>query len=161
MNDDILRIGTLFDVNKMFPEAARRVEVLEKIKRSWSSIVGMPTARYSQPYNLGVNELWVCVNNPNARNTLMKSKGSIVRRIAKQLDYNLGEDFVLTLTDSIPKPKKQDKPKVHAKIVVDEERVRQCMKDAPETLPEDINYAISRLQALLEQRAALTPQRRT
>ena len=158
MSEDIVRAGTFLDVSKMFPEAARRVEVLEKMKRSWPSIVGMPTARYSQPYNLGVNELWVCVNNPNARNALMKSKGSIVRRIARQLDYDLGEDFVLTLTDSIPKPKKQDKPKVHAKIVIDEERVRQCMKDAPETLPEDINYAISHLQVTLEQ---INPQRRT
>ena len=159
MSEDIVRAGTFLDVSKMFPEAARRVEVLDKMKRSWPSIVGMPTARYSQPYNLGVNELWVCVNNPNARNALMKSKGSIVRRIARQLDYDLGKDFVLTLTEKIPQPKRTiGHDKVYREVFVDEEKVRQCMKDAPETLPEDINYAISHLQVTLEQ---INPQRRT
>ena len=152
------------DVYKLFPEAARRVEILEKIKRTWPNFVeNNAVARNSQPYNLGVNELWVCVTSPYARNSLARSKGTIARRIAKRLGYDFGKDFVLTLTDNIPQPKMQDKPKiVHTIIVVDEEKVRQYMQDAPETLPEDINYAISKLQVVLEQRAKIsTPQLRT
>ena len=88
----------------------------------------------------------------------MNSKGSIARRIAKQFSYNFGDDFVMTLTDKVPQPDRQDNRKtVHAEIVVDEEKIRQYMQDAPETLPEDINYAISRLQVILEQRK-ITPR---
>ena len=143
----------VFDVEKMFPEAARRVKILEELKRTWPNFVeNNAVARNSRPYNIGVNELWVCVTSPYARNSLMKSKGTIARRIAKRLGYDFGKDFVLTITDNISKPRIQDKPKiVHKEIVIDEEKIRQYMQNAPDTLPEDINYAISRLQVITEQ----------
>ena len=142
-----------FDAERMFPEAARRVKILEELKRTWPNFVeNNAVARNSQPYNLGVNELCVYVTSPYARNSLTRSKGTIARRIAKRLGYDFGKDFVLTITDNIPQPKIQDKPKtVHREIVIDEEKIRQYMQDAPDTLPEEINYAISRLQVIIEQ----------
>ena len=150
------------DAAKMFPEAARRVEILEEMKRTWPKIVGLQAAKYSQPYNLGVNELWICVTNPLARNTLIKSKGSIARRLARQFSYDFGDDFVMTLTDKIPVPNKPAQEKQahkEEKIVVDEEKIRQYMKDAPPTLPEEINYAISRIQAIFEERERINAAR--
>ena len=144
-----------FDVSAMFPEAAKRVEVLEQIKRSWPNFVeNRAVAKNSYPYNMGVNELCVCVTSSYAESYLMRSKATIARRIAKHLGYDFGKDFVLTLSGKIPQPKPQAKKPKAPEIVVDEEKVRQYMQDAPETLPEDINYAVSRLQVLLEQRAA-------
>ena len=150
----------VFDAEKMFPEAARRVKILEELKRTWPNFVeNNAVARNSRPYNLGVNELWVCVTSPYARNSIMKSKGTIARRIAKRLGYDFGKDFVLTITDNIPKPKIHDKPqKIRTEIVVDEEKIRQYMQDAPDTLPVKINYALSYLQAVLEQKAKITPR---
>ncbi|MBQ7220210.1 MAG: hypothetical protein IJS28_04440 [Synergistaceae bacterium] len=158
MSEEIRRIDRAFDVYAMFPEAARRAEVLENLKRSWPSIVGNYAAgKRSQPYNLGVNELWVRVDASDllTRSTLARSKGGIARKIAKQFGYDLGKDFVLNLTDNIPVSKTPAKKQehIHAEVVIDEEKVRQYMQDAPETLPEDINYAISRLQVFLEERA--------
>ena len=150
----------LDDLDRIFPEGAERLKILEELQRTWSCFVeNNAVARNSYPYDLGKNELWICATNPYAKNSFMKSKGTIARRIAKRFGYDLGKDFVLTITDSIPKPKIPAKPKtVQTKIVVDEEKVRQYMQDAPDTLPDDINYAISYLQALAEQKAKLKLQ---
>jgi hypothetical protein len=46
-------------------------------------------------------------------------------------------------------------------IPIDEERVRQHMEGAPETLPEDINLAIARLWTFLELNPAPSNPKRT
>ena len=76
------------DPYRMFPQAARRVEVLEELKRSWRLFVGDKVARYSLPYNLGVDYLCVAVSNQMAQSMLAKNKGTIARRMAKLLDYD-------------------------------------------------------------------------
>ena len=151
-----------FDAAKMFPQAAERVDVLEKLKRSWPVIVGNNAlAKYSRPYDLGVNELCVCVTDTRAKIMLKNSKGNIARRISQRFGYDFGKDFVLTITDNIPKLSMPDKPTVEPKITLDEEKIRQYMQDAPDTLPEDINYAISCLQVFWEQKAAANPRQHT
>ena len=141
----------IIDIYRMVPEAVRRVEVLEELKRCWPNIVGAAVAKYSQPYCLGVNELWVCAKNVQAKSFLMKAKGNIARAMVKRFGYKTSETFKLIITDDIPAPKKlTKKPAPRRAVKVDEETVRQYMQGAPDTLPEDINYAISHLRAFLE-----------
>ena len=151
------------DVYKMFPAAARRVEILEELKRSWDSIARY-AARDSEPYCLGVNELSILVRNKNAEGMLKSMKGTILREMGKRWGYESDGEFSLNITETLPKPKMPPrKPAKHVEVVVDEDKVRQYMQGAPETLPEDINYAISHLRAYLEQRFPenITPQQRT
>lgn len=151
------------DICKMFPEAARRVQILKELKRSWKDIAKR-AARDSEPYCLGVNELCVAVKNPNAEKILNNMKGSILRAMTKRWGYESDGEFILTITPNLPKPKPPaKKPVKMPPIEVDEEKVRQYMQGAPDTLPEDINYALSHLRAFLEQRFPenLTPQSRT
>ena len=156
-----LNAKPVLDVYKMFPEAARRVEILEELKRSWGKFVGPDIARYSVPYNLGVNELCVCVTHPMAEKKLHNSKGSVVRRISKHLDCDLGPDFRITITRNIPAQKPKFAAPKRKLVPIDEERVRQHMADAPATLPEDINIAICRLWTFLELNPAPKHQKRT
>ena len=152
------------DLRRMFPQAARRADILEELQRSWHRFVGDRLAKYSRPYNLGVNYLCVAAANIMVKDMLTKQKGSIARRMAKLLDYETGPDFELRITASVPKetPKPAKTPSSISSITVDEERVRQLMEDAPPALPEDINYAISRLWAFTEQlqHTHTTPPRR-
>lgn len=142
-----------FDVERMFPEAARRVRILEQLKRSWAYVVEAKFARYSCPYNLGVNELWVAASNDKVKAALLQLKGTIARRIAKRFGYVFEKPFTLTVDERIPAPKKPPvKRRPAPEVVVDEEKVRQYMQGAPETLPENINYAISHLRAFMEAR---------
>ncbi len=154
MSEEIRRANTYLNIYEMFPEAAKRVRILEELKNNWAVFVGRDVARFSQPYKLGVSELCVCVTKPSARIKLMNSKGTIARMMAKKFGYDAGEKFVLTLTDRIPAPKKAAEPqkrKLPAKIEVSEEKVSQYMQGAPETLPEDTNYAISHWWAFLQE----------
>ena len=142
-----------FDVERMFPEAARRARVLEQIQRSWPAVVGARIARHSYPYNLGVNELCVMVKNPAAKSMLSNSAGTVARRIAKHFGYVFAEPFKLTIDERIPAPKKPPvKSRPMPEVVVDEEKVRQYMQGAPETLPENINHALSHLRVFMEAR---------
>ncbi len=145
--------GSMIDVCAMFPEAARRVRILEELKRSWPMIV-RTCARDSEPYCLGVSELYVCTENPRATGQLMKMKGTILRALSKHWGYKPMEEFTLRITGRQEKAKKLSVPKtvkrVPPKIEVSEEKVRHYMEGAPETLPEDINYAISHFMAFLE-----------
>lgn len=146
---------------KMFPEAARRVEILEELKRSWKKFVGPDVARYSMPYNLGVDELCVCVIHHMAEKKLDGSKGSVIRRIAKHFGKDLGSDFRITITHSIPAPKPKAPAPQRKLVPIDEERARQHMADAPATLPEDINLALCRLWTFLELNPAPERQKQT
>ena len=148
------------DVYKMFPAAARRVQILEELKRSWAGIVRQ-AARDSEPYCLGVNELCVAVKNKQAEAMLMNMKGTILRAMNKRWGYESDGEFTLKITHSIPKPKViQQEPVKEVKIEVDEEKVRQYMQNLPDTLPENLKYALAHLRAFLEKRfpERFTPQ---
>ena len=153
MSEEIRRAGIMIDVYAMFPEAAKRVRILEELKRSWHLVV-RNYARDSEPYCLGVNELYICTENPTAAGQLMKMKGSILRALSRHWGYEPMGEFSLRITGERDKAKKLavKKPvkKVIPKIEVSEEKVKQYMQGAPETLPEDINYAISHLRAFLD-----------
>ena len=151
------------DVYKMFPAAARRVQILEELKRSWVGIVRQ-AASDSKPYCLGVNELCVYVTNDKAENMLKGMKGTILRRMTERWGYESDGEFSLKITRTKPKPKViKKKPAKKIAVEVNEEKVRQYMQGAPDTLPEDINYALSHLRVFLEQRFPenITPQSRT
>ncbi|MBR1658458.1 MAG: DUF721 domain-containing protein [Synergistaceae bacterium] len=92
MNEDE-RIS--IDLGKWFPEAARRVEVLEELKRNWASVVGRPAARWSMPSVLGVKELTVDVWNPMAKSQIINMKGNIASALSLRWGYGVGEDFSL------------------------------------------------------------------
>ena len=150
--------GSIIDVDAMFPEAAKRVRILEELKRSWHMVV-RNLARSSEPYCLGVNELYVCTENPKAAGQLKSMKGTILRVMSKRWGYEPMGEFVLRITGEREKAKKLEVKKtvrrVPPKIEVSEEKVREYMKGAPETLPEDINSALSHLRAFLEARSKL------
>lgn len=144
----------MIDVYAMFPEAAKRVRILEELKRSWPVIV-RNFARASEPYCLGVNELYICTKNPKVTGQLMRMKGSILRVMTNRWGYEPMGEFTLKITDEREKAKKLavNRPVKRAaqKIEVSEDRVSKYMECAPETLPEDINYALSHLRAFLEE----------
>lgn len=146
--DEVIHI----DVARMFPAAARRVKILEELKRFWPSVVGEGISRYSKPCVLGVNELVVAVNNDYARQRLMNMKGTILKKLSRW-EYKPEGDFVLKVTGAEPHDRNARTVKgVHRKFKADEEKVKKYMCDAPDTLPEDINYAVSHLKAYLEER---------
>ena len=148
MNEDE---GIKIDVSKLFPEAARRVEILAKLRENWPSVV-RNLARWSTPDVLGVNELTVKVDirGRQAKDRLKSMKGNVVRALSK-LGYEAGEDFSLKIVDDEGSPKTfVDKKSVRKKREPDEEKVKRYMEGAPETLPEDINRALSHLMAYLE-----------
>lgn len=106
VNEDISVADITFDLERMFPAAAKRVDVLEGLKRYWAQIVGINYARYSRPYKLGVDELCIQVTKDQVESQLKKSKGSIMRAMANRFGYDAGENFRLTLTRNIPPVRK-------------------------------------------------------
>ena len=152
-NQELHIADSMIDVYAMFPEAAQRVRILQELTRSWHMVV-RNLARVSEPYCLGVSELYICTENPTAAGQLMKMKGSILRALSRHWGYEPIGEFSLRITGERDKAKKLavKKPvkKVIPKIEVSEEKVKQYMQGAPETLPEDINYAISHLRAFLD-----------
>ena len=153
MSDEIHRLNTYLNVHEMFPRAAKIVEILGWLKYYWPDIVGRGVAAYSRPYKLGFEELCVYVSKPSAKNQLMKMKGNILRVMCNRFGYEKGEKFELSLTDQVPVqiiPFDKSSRRVPHKIEVSEEEVSKYMEGAPETLPEDINYALSHFRAFLE-----------
>lgn len=147
------------NISMLFPEAARRVKILDDLKRSWPAIVGAVTARHSFPYNLGVNEICVSAENNEAAVMLNRMKGNITRALVSRYGYDSGEKIDVKIITGLPK--KKYKPEVkHAgkntasEIKIDNEAVKLYMSNAPESLPENINYALSHLRAFLEKRFA-------
>lgn len=146
--DDELRI----DPCKMFPEAVKRVEILERLKRSWPSVVGMAIARYSCPCVLGVEGLTVEAVNDQTRNSLANMKGNILRCLSR-LGYEAGKNFTVRINERESKKRlSEKKPVKKVKVIENEEKVRQYMRGAPDTLPDDINFALSHLMMYLEGR---------
>ena len=143
-----------FNLEKLFPEAARRVEILEALKNSWPAVVGVALARHSMPYNLGVNEISIAVDSQNAEAMLKNMKGNILRALKLRFNFISNGDFNLKITGKIPAKKIHDikkSKKIHARdIKISEEEVKNLMAGAPESLPKDINYAISHLKIFLD-----------
>ena len=149
MNDERISL----DITKLFPEAARRVEILGDLQKNWAKVVQVSRARHSWPYNLGINEISVAVDSDRMAGMIKGIKGNILRALKSRYGYESKGDFVLKVTQGVPYTKPDIKPKVIKRmknVQVDEEHVKELMSDAPEDLPEDINYAISHLQALME-----------
>ena len=143
--------GIVIDVSKTFPEAARRVEILAKLRERWPVVV-RNLSRWSWPDVLGVNELTIRVNaqGQQAKDKLYKMKGDVVRALSN-LGYETGEDFSLKIVDYDALPKKTvDKKPVRKRREPDEEKVKRYMEGAPDSLPEDINNALSHLMAYLD-----------
>ena len=147
--------GLRIDLRRMFPEAVRRAEILERLKNSWPMIVNAPAvSRYSKPVVLGVNYLTVETCNDLAKNNLLKMKGNILRVLAR-LGYEPDGDFALRIDARVHDKRTVRNKPVRREIIADEGRVRQYMTGAPDTLPEDINYSLSHLKAYLELRSAI------
>ena len=154
MSEEFNRMNTYLNIHEMFPRAAKIVEILGWLEQYWPDIVGRGIAAYSKPYKLGFEELCVYVRTPSARNQLMRMKGNILRTMCARFGYEKGEKFELTLTDQIPvrvTPVSAPASRLPRKIEVSEEKVKLYMQGAPETLPEDINHAISHLWAFLDE----------
>ena len=131
--------------------------MLEDLKKTWAGAVGLALARHSMPYNLGVNEISVAADGEKAAAMLRNIKGNIIRVLTLRYGLNCGEDFNLKITIGIPAQRKIPETKtIHknnaSEIKIDDETVKKYMADAPETLPEDINYAISHLRVFFEKR---------
>lgn len=95
--------GLRIDMRAMFPEAVRRVEILERLKSSWASVVRFPAVwKYSRPVVLGVNYLIVETWNDNAKNNLANMKGNILRGLSR-LGYESDGDFTVRINARVRK----------------------------------------------------------
>lgn len=83
---------------KLFPEAARRVEILEDLQKTWAKVVGAALVRHSLPYNLGINEISIKVDSPQVANMLKKMKGNVLRALNTRYGYESEGDFILKVT---------------------------------------------------------------
>ena len=147
--DDVLNI----DPQNLFPEAARRVEILERLKSLWPAIVNPANARYSCPVALGVNFLAVSAVNEKAKSNIANMKGNIQRGL-KRLGYDTGENFALKINVRESQKNLHDGKSKAVKVIESEEKLRQYMSSAPDTLPGDINSALSHLMMYLDGRKA-------
>ncbi|MBQ9418896.1 MAG: DUF721 domain-containing protein [Synergistaceae bacterium] len=145
------------DLEALYPEAARRVKILEALQKSWASVVSPALARHSFPYNLGVNEIAVAVDGAQAANMLKNMKGNILRVLSARFEYKPGEKFNLKITNGIPerRPRTSPLPYQHTDITINEDELREQMNGAPKTLPEEINRAISSLKIFLDKRFSI------
>ncbi len=126
---------------------------MRELRKNWASIVGPTLVRHSFPSVLGVNTITVAVEDQNTANMITKMKGNIRRALTSRDGYEADENFTLKVVIGVPlKIKKAETKRANSDIEVDEEEVRQYMQGAPETLPEDINYAISHLKIFLEKK---------
>ncbi|MBR2207243.1 MAG: DUF721 domain-containing protein [Synergistaceae bacterium] len=137
----------------LFPEAARRVKILESLKNSWAALFPAMIARHSFPYNLGINEIYISVDNKNAEEMLKNSRGNILRAL-KRFDYEPQKNFELKITygEPIKILEVSQRKEILPEVKITDEELNSKMKGAPESLPEDINHAISHLKIFLEKR---------
>jgi len=143
----------LFNAEYLFPEAARRVKILEELKNLWTRVVPLSAARHSFPYNLGVNEISISVDNKTVEDMLKKSRGNILRAL-KRLQYEPKGNFELKITYGEPLKilKDRKRKEIFPEIKITDEELEAKMAGAPETLPQEINKAISHLKIFLEKR---------
>ena len=82
---------------KIFPAAARRVEILEDLQKNWADIVKQ-YAPHSKPYNLGINKIEVEADSELAANNIRNMKGNILRVLKFRYGYKSEGDFNLKVT---------------------------------------------------------------
>ncbi len=142
----------------MFPAAARRVKILEGLQRSWGAVVRPDVARHSWPRLLGVNMIAVYADNDYVAGMLPNMKGNILRALSSLWGYVPDGEFSVKVERSRPKEQRRnDRVRMKRKIIVDAEAVKEYMRDSPEGLPEDINYALSHLKAYLDVVKKISP----
>jgi len=143
----------LITPENLFPEAARRVKILEALKSSWSALFPPMIARHSHPYNLGINEIFIAVDNKNTEIVIKNSRGNILRAL-KRFDYEPQGFFELKITHGDPfmTIKPTQNKEILPEVKITDEELKAKMEGAPESLPKDINHAISHLKIFLEKR---------
>ena len=151
MTDEDAKIS--LNLELLYPEAARRVQILEELRRSWPGVVGVERARHSMPYNLGVSAISVAVDDVRAVDMLKSVKGNILRALRLRFQYQPRGEFELNITVGVP-ARRGEVQSSHATnaadIQISEDELTERMSGAPETLPEDINRAITHLKIFLE-----------
>lgn len=126
---------------------------MRELRKNWASVVGPALVRHSFPSVLGVNMITVAVEDQNTANMITRMKGNIRRALVSREGYEADENFSLKVVIGVPlKIKKAETKRASADVEVDEEEVIRDMQGAPETLPEDINYAVSHLKIFLEKK---------
>ena len=147
----------IIDVKKLFPQVARRMQILKQLHRTWPSVVGKAASRHSVPYDLIKNDLYVAVENPQTAQIIANMKGNIEHVLANSHDYH--EDINLKIhVGNVPRPKpkaspamaKAQKSKKAVNVNIDENLVNKYIAECPDSLPDDAKSAISHLRAYLE-----------
>lgn len=95
MSDETERIH--IDLERLFPEAAERVRVLEDLKRKWHSVIRRDIAAHSMPCVLGVNAITVLVDSEDTAKMIRKMKGNITRALSSHYGCMTDKDFTLTI----------------------------------------------------------------
>lgn len=146
-----------FNLSHMFPKPAQRARILCDLKRSWPLIVGISLGHRSVPYDLSEDELFIAAENNHTAQLLNNMKGNIMRILINRYNYSPEDKLALKICiSSAPEyksvTKHVDNSFSASNVKVDEDDVKRYMSEAPRTLPQDINHAISHLRAFFEKR---------
>ncbi|MBQ7577286.1 MAG: DUF721 domain-containing protein [Synergistaceae bacterium] len=146
MNDEKINL----DVTKLFPEVARRMQILDELKKLWPSIVGI-AAKYSSPYDLIHNDLYVEVKNQQTAQMIQNMRGNITRAFITRYKYDKDSKInVIIKRPNVEKAKIKPAPVKKQAVKIDDSLVNEYMSECPESLPQDVKFAISHLRAYLE-----------
>ena len=138
------------DAKKLFPEVARRMQILEALKSAWPSIVGT-AAKYSRPYDLILNDLYVEVKNQQTAQMIQNMRGNITRAFITRYKYDKDSKInVIIKRPNVEKAKIKPAPVKKQAVKIDDSLVNEYIRECPEDLPENAKFAISHLRAYLE-----------
>ena len=150
MNDEKINLN----IAGLFPEVVRRLKILDALRSSWPSIVGV-AAKHSIPYDLIVNDLYVAAENQHTAQMIQNMRGNITRALITRYKYN--EDSKINLIVRLGRPpviKATIKPApdntTKQAVIINDEQVNKYISECPEDLPDDAKFAISHLKAYLE-----------
>ena len=128
-------------LKKLVPELASRMAVLERIKKYWASIVGSSLAKYSVPYDLKNNTLYIAVKTQHAAHILNSMKGNI-----KRSEKSISD---LKITNGIPLEYFNKNQKVFLKksneIKISDDEVNTLAKNFPKNLSQETANALAHL----------------
>lgn len=128
-------------LQKIVPELASRMAVLERIKKYWASIVGSSLAKYSVPYDLKNNTLYIAVKTQHAAHILNSMKGNI-----KRSEKSISE---VKITNGIPAEYFNKNQKViirkSKEIKISDDEVNNLAKNFPKNLSKDTAIALAHL----------------
>ena len=136
----------ILDAAKLFPDAAKRVNILQDLRHNWSRIVGPVIASRSIPVCLGVKDLCVVVKDLQTGNMLRRMKGNISRALSIS-----PEDMTLKIEYRHITRKLLPQKTASQGHEVPDEAVNKFLTGKPENLSDDINFALAHLMAFLEQ----------